>query len=165
MKDRIESLVCYRLEELFPAIDGIGCHDQAVPLGQAGQYELLQRLRPSGTCPCGEALSDTVLQHPGQPFFPFLTPLASHDALPLIIGNPSPSVIAELVKRPARHVEKDREGPRRRREIRIGAVRYFSDQLGQGRLRIEQAGLSKNDNLGAGNEGRGKQGLADRIDA
>jgi len=52
-----------------------------------------------------------------------------------------------------------------RREVRLGAVGDFSDQLGQGCLRIEKAGLGQEHNLGARNERRRQKGLADGIDS
>ena len=166
MKDRTTPFSVSHLEEPLSPIDGIGRHNQAVPLGKPRCEELLQDVRPAGTVPPGRCpLPGTVLQNPGEPFLPILASLAPCGIMPLLVGDPSPAVVAELFERPARQIQKDHEGPGRRREVRLGAVGDFSDQLGQGGLRIEKAGLGQEHNFGARDEGRRQKGLADGIDS
>ncbi len=166
MKDRTTPFSVSHLEEPLSPIDGIGRHDQAVPLGKPRCEELLQDFRPAGTVPSGHhPLPCTVLQNPGEPLLPLLAPLAPCGGLPLLVGDPSPPVVAELLEGPARQIQKDHEGTGCRREVRLGAVGDFSDQLGQGGLRIEKAGLGQEHNFGARDQRRRQKGLADGIDS
>ena len=137
-----------------------------MPFRESRCEQFLQGLRPAGPGTSGGSpLRQAELQHAREPLLPLPGPFLSRDLAPLPVGDPLPAVVAQLLQGPARHVEKHQEGPRRGRKIRLDVVGDLTDHLRQGRLRIEQARLSKNHNLGARDERRGQERLAEGVDA
>jgi len=152
--------VGHHLEELLSPVHRVGRHDQDMPFRQARRQEILEGLRAARPRAISEAVRDAVLQHPGEPFLPLRSPFLPRELPPLFVWDPPPALVAEMLEAPARQVEQGHKVPGRRWEVRFDGVGDLPDQLRDGGLRVEEAGLPKDHGLRARDEGGGQEGLA-----